>query len=228
MVGKLEKLKITPVSPSKLAERYRDGIAVQFNPNSLRITKPVVWTGTAGTDSKPNGSNRELDAPPQTFGGGGLRTLSMRLFYDVTEGGDPNADVRTETNKLVELTRIERKQNKPPVCLVSWGESVEGSDLPFTGVISNLAQEFVLFSRTGRPLRANLDVTFTEFIDPEQNKKQTDPDFTTYLVKLGDDLSAISAKVYRDPALWRVIADANRIDDPRTLTVGARLSIPKI
>ncbi len=227
------KLNIKPLPPSPLANTYPDGINVQFNPNSLSIIKPVTWTAAASTDGKPNKTNRDLDAPPQVFGGGGLRTLTLQLFFDVTEGVEgsavPVTDVRTETNKIVALTRIERDQQQPPVCEITWGqETPEGSDFPFRGVVTNLTQNFVLFHSTGRPLRANLTVAFSEFIDPEQNKRETDPDFTTYLVKLGDDLSAIAAKVYRDPAQWRVIADANRIDDPRRLTVGARLAIPKL
>jgi nucleoid-associated protein YgaU len=220
----VDKIKIKPLSPSQLAE-----IEVQFNPNEYSIVKPVAWnteeTSATGGQGK---TTRKSDAPRLVFGGGDRRTLTLRLFYDVTEGGD-DADVRTETNKIVALTRIERDLQQPPVCMVSWGESPPaGSDFPFRGVVTNLTQNFVLFHSSGRPLRANLVVVFTECIDVVQNQKEIDPDFTTYLVKLGDDLSAISAKVYRDPAKWRVIADANRIDDPRNLTVGARLAIPKV
>jgi nucleoid-associated protein YgaU len=34
--------------------------------------------------------------------------------------------------------------------------------------------------------------------------------------------------MYSDPALWRAIALANRLDDPRQLQIGQRLQIPKI
>jgi nucleoid-associated protein YgaU len=68
---------------------------------------------------------------------------------------------------------------------------------------------------------------FTEFIEPVQNKKENDPDLTTYLLKRGDTLSAIAAKLYQDPALWREIAAANGIDDPRDLKPGVRLTIPR-
>jgi nucleoid-associated protein YgaU len=47
-------------------------------------------------------------------------------------------------------------------------------------------------------------------------------------VKRGDTLSAISAKLYRDPTLWRTIALANDIDDPRGLNPGVRLAIPAL
>lgn len=226
----LAKLKIRPLPPSQLAL-----IEVMFNPKSYSITKPVAWCSDTPTtpNAKCGDGNRGLDAPKQVYNGGGSRTLSLELFFDVTEGkdGQPVADVREETNKIVALTRIERKIDKPqpPVCSVNWGESPpKGSDFPFIGVVTNLNQTFNLFRSTGQPLRATLTVTFLESLDPEMNKRDTDPDFTTYLVKRGDTLSTIAAKVYRDVTLWRPIAEANRIDDPRHLPIGSRLSIPKV
>ncbi|HVE86948.1 MAG TPA: LysM peptidoglycan-binding domain-containing protein [Myxococcales bacterium] len=244
----LAKLNIMPLAPSALVNQYPNGIDVQFNPSSLTIMKPVTWSqrdstaaGTGAAAAAPGaagaaaptpaaaGTNRDLNAPPLTFGGGGARTLTLNLFYDVTEQG-PTADVRTETNKIVKLTLIERTPTpqKPPVVKISWGAtSPPGSDFPFTGVVTSLTQNFTLFRSTGEPLRANLTVALTEFIDPEEDKKKTDPDYTTYRVKVGDTLSSIAAVLYRDPAQWRAIADANRIDDPRRLAVGVRLAIPK-
>lgn len=230
------KLNIKPLPPSPLANEYPKGIDVQFNPSSYSVSKTVSWDQVAKTTSQKksatatqSATNRELNAPPLEFGGGGARTLTVQLFFDVTEGG-PTADVRTETNKIVKLTRIERNRSpkqQPPVCQVSWGsQSPKGSDFPFTGVVTSLTQNFVLFRSTGEPLRANLTVVFTEFIDPKKDKKETDPDFTTYRVKLGDTLASIAAQVYGDPTRWRWIADANRLDDPRRLTIGARLAIP--
>jgi nucleoid-associated protein YgaU len=79
-------------------------------------------------------------------------------------------------------------------------------------------------------VRANLAITFTEFLDPELDKRQTDPELTTRILKPGDTLSSIAAEVYRDPRRWRIIAEANRLDDPRNLQsrIGQRLTIPKL
>jgi len=232
----LTKLRITPLPPSKLA-----AFDVLFNPNTYSISKAVTWrapdapssTATAANAETPASAAanyRDLDAPPIVFGGGGARTLNLQLFFDVTEPIDGNTiqDVRQETNKIVALTRIERDQGQPPVCEISWGNAApQNMDFPFDGVVSNLTQNFVMFRDSGEPVRANLTVAFTEYIKPVANKQQTDPDLTTYLVKRGDTLDAISAKLYRDPTLWRIIAVANGIDDPRHLPIGVRLAIPK-
>jgi nucleoid-associated protein YgaU len=221
----LEKLKIKPLPPSKLAE-----ISVLFNPNSYSITKSVTWTATPSSNEQNAQTERKKNAPALTFGGGGSRQLTLELFFDVTEPIDDQevADVREKTDRIVELTRIERDLGRPPACEVFWGSAPTGSDFPFTGVVNQLTQRFTLFRSDGRPVRANLTVSFTEFLDPEEDQRQTDPEFTTRLVKRGDSLSNISAEVYRDPTLWRVIAEANVLDDPRRLPIGLRLDIPKI
>src|SRR5262245_59363083 len=119
----LAKLTITPLDPSEL-----EPIEVLFNPNTYSIAKPVSWTQPTSGGGRQ--TYRELDAPPLVFGGGGARSLSLQLFFDVTERG-ADADVRTETNKIVALTRIERERQQPPVCRVSWGAEQSGSDFPF-------------------------------------------------------------------------------------------------
>jgi hypothetical protein len=227
------KLNIQPLEPSALATAFPKGIDVLFNPGTYSIAKSVSWTqkGHARREGCKEDTSRHSNAPELQFDGGGARVLSLELFFDVTEGGANGTthDVRDETNKIVALTRMGREQAQPPVCLVSWGTSApQGSDFPFRGVVTALTQSFVLFRDTGEPLRANLSVVFTEFIDIVQDKKETDPDLTTYLVKRGDTLSSIAAKLYRDPALWRPIAQANGIDDPRGLQIGVRLAVPRI
>ena len=47
-------------------------------------------------------------------------------------------------------------------------------------------------------------------------------------VKQGDTLRLIAAREYGNPDLWRRIADANRIDNPRLLKPGTKLIIPPL
>jgi len=219
----LAKLTIKPLNPSKLPE-----IRVLFNPNTYSITKTVTWSPPSPPLGKPRGTHRLVNAPTLTFGGGGSRQLNLELFFDVTEPVGVIDDVRRETDKIVALTRIERDHKQPPTCEVRWGDAPTGSDFPFIGVVTNLTQRFTLFNSDGKPLRATLTVAFLEFLAPKTDKQQTDPEHTTRVVKLGDTLSSIAADVYRDPTLWRMIAEANRVDDPRQLEPGRTLTIPKL
>ena len=217
----LEKLRIVP------EDRNLSEVVALFNPNTYSVSKPVEY--------QPH-RRRELNAPLLSFVGGGSRTLSLQLFFDVTESpiadGLPVTDVRALTNKLVELTRISRNTMRPPVCRVFWGSSrYANSDFPFTGVVSQLRQEFTFFDSSGTPLRANVNVSFTEFLgwgkSAEKDRRKTDPIFTTRVVRRGDSLNQIAAEVYDDPGAWRAIAESNDIDDPRRLAVGLSLRIPE-
>jgi nucleoid-associated protein YgaU len=216
------------MAPSKLTIHPKGGppIEVMFNPNSYTISKSVEWkppvlttTGAATADSGTN-------APTTSFGGGGSRRLELELFFDTTEAEPDARDVRLQTDRLVRLTRIERKNGRPPVCDVSWG-TTRTEDFPFTGIISGLTQRFVLFDQAGRPLRAYLNVAFTEFLNREDDERITDPETTTRVVRRGDSLATIAAEIYRDPAEWRVIALANGIVDPFVLPAGSKLTLPK-
>ncbi len=220
-----EKLKITPVDSDY------DPFYVLFNPNSYSISKTVNWDSANNSSESPNSTNsdRRTNAPALRFDGGESRQLTLELFYDVTENDDVK-DVRMETNKIVSLTRIERDMGRPPVCRVSWGNDETGrnSDFPFTGVVTSLNQNFTLFTFDGKPVRATLTVIFREYLDPETDKRETDPENSTWIIKRGDRLSYIAATVYKDPSLWRLIAEENELDDPRRLEVGRKLSIPKL
>ena len=221
----LEKLTIKPEAASNFPP-----IKVLFNPNTYTITKTVEWPAATGNNSSASQSERRRNAPALAFGGGKSRSLTLDLFFDTTEATDESQkDVRKLTGQIVKLTRIVRDLDpqRPPVCVVSWGKDVP-PDFPFTGVVTQLTQRFSLFLPDGRPVRASLTVVFTEYLDPKKDELENDPEFTTRLVKRGDRLSSIAGEVYGDPRLWRAIAEYNRLDDPRQIPVGLRLSIPKI
>ena len=196
-----------------------DEIEAMFNPNSYTISKQVNWNRS--NDARAN-------APTVAFAGGGASELSLELFFDVTESSSTHKDVRDKTDDLVLLTRIMRDKEKPrpPICCVTW-DGFSTADFPFFGLVSSLAQRFTLFHSDGRPLRATVNVTFTEFLSRTDDLLATDPELTTRTVRRGDRLSDIAAELYLDPAAWRVIALANQIENPLLLPAGTVLTIPK-
>jgi nucleoid-associated protein YgaU len=230
----LAKLTITPFA--KKGDRYErlEPIPVLFNPESYSIAKSVTWSPPQNSGGGGAQTQSKVNAPIISFGGGGSRQLTLELFFDVTAPIERNGqkieieDVREETNKIVILTRIERDEDQPRVCEIAWGQAPVGSDFPFIGAISSLTQKFTQFRQNGKPVRANLNVTLIEFLDPKLDKLRTDPELTTHVIKGGESLSSIAASLYHDPMRWRIIAEANNIDDPRSLEVGRRLTIPKI
>jgi nucleoid-associated protein YgaU len=224
-------LTITPFSKGgddkKPELLIKKAITVLFNPNAYTITKTVKWTPPQSNTTGEASAQRLVDAPTLTFGGGESRQLTLELFFDITEPTAGQTDVRQETDKIVKLTRINPELGRPPTIQVTWGGNAH-ADFPFVGVISNLTQRFTLFKSTGEALRATLNVTIVEFIDIDIELRKTDPELTTRLVKRGDSLSNIAAEFYSDPALWRVIAEANGLDNPLRLDPGRRLTIPQL
>jgi nucleoid-associated protein YgaU len=97
--------------------------------------------------------------------------------------------------------------------------------------ITNMTQRFTLFKPDGTPVRAKVDVTFTQYVDTEDYKNQNPtsgvgPIERIWRVISGDRLDTIAAVVYQDAAKWRLIADHNHIDNPLALKPGMLLTIP--
>jgi nucleoid-associated protein YgaU len=147
----------------------------------------------------------------------------MELFFDTFEA---RKDVRDETNKVVDLLKIDSELHAPPVIVVSWGT------LTFQCVLAKATQRFSMFLDDGRPARAKLSVTFQEFINADREAKEINrqtADYTkAHTVIDSDTLSGLAATYYNDPTLWRVLAAANELDDPRSLLRGQVLKVPSL
>jgi LysM repeat protein len=164
-----------------------------------------------------------LTSPLLQFVHGNLRTLDMELFFDTFE---TQADVRDNTQKIVDLTRIDSDLHHPPVLRVTWGS------LDFRCVLAKVNQKFIKFFPDGRPARAKLTVTFNEYLDAETQVKEANlqtSDFSkAYKVNETDTLSSIASMFYEDAAKWRPIALANGIRDPREIVAGQEIQVPSL
>ena len=202
----LSKATITPDG--------KDPIKVLFNPTeyTLEQSNQIAESPIPG-----------LNAPILQYVHGNVRTLSMDLYFDTYE---QQTDVRAETDKIYGLLGIVGSTHVPPICVFEWGS------LRFRCVVERVGGRFTLFLSSGVPARATLSVTLKEFIDVQtlvrDPKTESADHIKTYTVKLHDTLSGIAAAEYGDPALWRPIAIANRIDNPRALVPGQVLSIPAL
>ncbi|MFZ5981104.1 MAG: CIS tube protein [Candidatus Zixiibacteriota bacterium] len=170
---------------------------------------------------------------------GGARTITMDLFFDTYEQG---TDVRQYTDRITGwdagamfsklqggkkgLMDLDSDLHAPPVCLFVWGSFV------FQCIIERVSKRFTMFLPEGVPVRATLNVTLKEYRDYESQVKEVayqSADRTKrWTVKQGDSLWLIAAKVYGDAALWRPIAGANGIENPRLLSAGRELTIPPL
>lgn len=203
---RLEKAMITP--------KGERSIPVLFNPTqySLDQANTLAEVGVPG-----------LAAPILQYVRGNGRSLSMDLFFDTYE---QRTDVRQHTKRIYGLLDIRGPLHRPPVCTFTWG----GFNLDC--VLERVGGRFTLFLADGTPVRATLSVSFKEFVEVEVLVRATPTESAdhakTYVVRRGDTLASIAAAEYGDPTLWRPIAQANRLANPRLLPPGTRLSLPAI
>jgi nucleoid-associated protein YgaU len=97
-------------------------------------------------------------------------------------------------------------------------------------VVESVSEEYNLISSSGVPLRAKLNVTFREYKTIEEQVKET-PKHSSDRRKVrilgrGETLSHLAWTQYDDPGAWRLIADANGVDNPRLVPPGTRLEVP--
>jgi hypothetical protein len=200
-------------------------VEVLFNPEEYTLNRDNNFASMAIPG---------LRSPLLQFVHGNLQTLQMELLVDTYEahggagkaGSRAGQDVRDLTRRITSFLDIDPDTHAPPILLFTWGS------LTFRCVLAKVTERFIMFRPDGVPVRARLQVTFNEFTNAEleaKDAKLQTADFThVHEVHQGETLSAIAFRVYRNPRLWRPIALANRLDDPRRLPVGRRLVIPRL
>ncbi len=114
-----------------------------------------------------------------------------------------------------------------------WGTPIgTPKGLHFEAIIAKLSQRFTMFLDDGTPVRAIVNVTFTEYKTVEQQLKELgrrSADRTTrHTLKDGDSLWFLAAENYNDVNEWRAIALENQIENPRLLTAGRPIAIPPL
>ena len=197
------------------------GISVNcmFNPFEYTVSKSNQYEEKSQNNS---------DVPQVEFKKSGPQVLRLSLIFDTYEKGD---DVSRQTNQLWKLmeakTRQDSGQSKvpPPEVAFHWGV------FRFVAVITEMTQKFTLFKLDGTPVRAKVDVTFTQHKDlndyPGQNPTSGGgPINRVYQVIAGDRLDTIAYNLYGNAAKWRLIAEHNDVDNPLAVRPGQLLTIP--
>ena len=215
--------------------RYQgQSIDCLFNPKELSLSKQNSWN--EGRNAGGNMGNLQ-------FSKGQAASLTVDLFFDTYHSAESEGqakDVRKEyTDKILRLMMVDpdlheeqragNRSNKkrPPHVTFQWGS------FNFEGVITNLKQQFTLFSSEGVPMRATVNLTLQQASDPAQLPWQNPTSGglggeRLWTVQHGDTLSLIAYRNYGDAALWRPIADANQLTQTRTLKAGQMLLIPTL
>lgn len=224
---------------AKLTSKQQGFTAIELliNPTELSVTRTVNYAEQAIPG---------LEMPLLQFVRGQSDQLQFELFLDrASEGSSGLSGTRNgiadDLVHLRSLVRVNKHTHAPPIVTLEWGTTTNqdaGSQSEpqprgyFTGVVTSLTERFVLFMEDGTPERARVSLTLKSWESPDAQVARIDrqsPDRSrTWVVQEGDRLSAIAAHAYGDPSLWRHIAQANDIQRPRDLQIGALLNLPAI
>ncbi len=213
--------------PAKIYEVDKQGnsdggpsVSCMFNPYEYSVSKSNSYS------EKPKNS---ANTPQGEFFKSGAQTLKLILLFDTYEA---DSDVSLETNKLWKfMTSKQQKGGKandkiaPPQVAFEWGV------FKFVSYITAMTQKFTLFKKDGTPVRASVDITFTQYTDTNDYPKQNPtsgggPIDRVWRVVAGDRIDLIAAELYNDATRWRLIAEYNRLTNPLDLRPGMTLRIP--
>ena len=140
-----------------------DKIPVLWNPEEYTLNKDINYAQAA---------EMGLSGPITQFVNGNMSTLEMELLVDSYEAHEEGAtkvaaksDVRDLTAKITNLMAINSDTHAPPLLMFTWGK------LSFQCLLARVSQRFIMFLPDGTPVRARLNVTFNEYLDPETEGK---------------------------------------------------------
>jgi hypothetical protein len=199
-------------------ESKKEEIEVMFNPSDYVVesSNKYAWIQIPG-----------LQSPVGQYISGESQTLKVNLFFDTyTNEKAEKEDVRKYTKKIYGLLNVDGGLHAPPLCQFSWGT------FNFKGVVESVSQQFTMFIKTGIPVRATLSVSMRSFLPVKEqlkNPPRESPDRTKHrMLNQNDQLWMLASKEYNDPGMWREIARANNIDNPRLLETGGYIKVPAI
>ena len=215
---------------AKLKIENGEEIQALFNPTEFTITKGNNWTfdPVKGT-SLPKGK----------FGGGKPREMQVSLLLDQTlpNGGKSVKEITDSLFKMMEVPSGAGGGGAnavPPLVTFQWGEMI-----PFKAACTSLTVAFQLFEPNGTPIRADVKLALTQAetaTSASSNSKNKAQNPTTrssgglgvHVVKDGDTLQSLAHQTYGDPNRWRLIAEANGVDNPLHLRRGTALNLPRL
>lgn len=224
-----------------LIEDSNTRIACMLNPEKLEIKRSV------GVSRSHSGQliNNDLTDDPVLYTGRGSTEFTLELLFDVNLPGSSirTQNVRDLTSPLWDLSEYKthrfQRQQLPQVRFF-WGKAW---DIPVA--INSVAERFEHFTETGIPQRSWITLglwRISESVPPINEQSlynltqmpspaALEPDaasWGTHEYVQGERLEELANRYYGYSGLWRLIAVANNIDDPRTIQPGVLLKIPPL
>jgi nucleoid-associated protein YgaU len=211
-----------PPTKGKLARKDTgETLTFHYNPSDITMTKSSDWKATP-----TKGAKKGVKAE---FTGTNPREVKMQLHLEgwaINDPGKVSKDVETLFH-WTNPTQPSQDKNKsqPPILILQWGPQAHY----FPCYLKSVSAKFTMFDAQGNPLRAVVDISLGETPESSQAQNPTSGSLTgrrRHTMVAGDSLQSVAWTEYGDATLWRVLAEANGIDDPFRITPGRVLLIP--
>jgi hypothetical protein len=237
-----------------LLEETNERLGCLLNPDSLLVRRVAGVLPRRSVGGQFTGAGLRDD--PLLYTGGGRTELELHLLFDVSLAGSSieTSDVRNLTEPLWNLAENTRSTNgyrRPPLVRFVWGKSW---NIP--GIVVAVAEHLEQFTAAGAPQRSWLSMRLWRVNEPQKETVpggqplpdhafspadlEVAPDSVPedrvqgHAVKAGERLDEIATHYYPDqpateaPALWRMLASFNTIQDPLHIPAGFLLRIPPL
>lgn len=194
-------------------------VELQVNPTSVTVNHKIEYCKDTSLGS--TGDDQKYNKTPAA-------SISFKVLFDDT-GVIPGTAVgiTDRINEFMDLCyRYHGTDHQPNKVIIVWGE------LQFKLCLNSANVVYKLFSPDGKPLRAELDCSFSEYKGKAEEQKESgkkSPDVSHVIeVKAGDRLPALCKKVYRNLKMFQEIARVNNITDFRRIEPGTKLFFPSL
>lgn len=111
----------------------------------------------------------------------------------------------------------------PPICKFVWG------NFSFVAIMDSVNVEYMMFRPDGTPIRAKAKIKMTQIEEesfyPPQNPTSRSAPRKVWIVQEGQRLDWIAYQEYGSSAMWRYIAEINKLDNPMQLRPGQILNL---
>jgi hypothetical protein len=227
---KLEKLKINVYDNDKRQGAPQDTFTTMFNPASFAMQHENVFAKFQGM----NTSGRRA-----MYSHSRAKTLALELVLDgtgvsdggsTTPGGQTPQSVSEHIEQFLRLCfYMDGTLHEPKFLKIQWGE---GALRDFDCRLQAVDITYTAFDKNGAPLRATLNTTFVEDLEPAKRARQegkSSPDLPhSRIVRSGDTLPLLTREIYGSSAYYLRVAQANGLDNFRQLTPGQEIFFPPL
>lgn len=198
---------------------------VQFNPETYTDTTEFKYAEpTTQGESEPEAKFQSVSPKKYTF----------ELMLDGT-GAAPAAMGAIPPSSLSVVAQIELFKltvgfsgnvHRPRFLMLLWGRLIA------TTVLETYSINYKMFTPEGLPIRATLSATFRAHTPKGLAallKNLASPDIDhVHQVREGEHLSAVVNNVYKNPAYYLAVAEANALDTVRAIAPGSVLHLPPV